>query len=419
MMDLGGYKPTASSKQPRMQSLGKNNNVVGCVFDFNVIVDSIVREKERASREESTPHTEESSSASSASVAPISTSSMSILDNDILKSTAAALNFDLSAFRTTPEAASSSSPTPPLTPSAGASSHLLTRSNARAQISRMPRKQLQRLSKINNVKANTRTDDMRSILLDLELDGLIVLHDGTGNSINLDDDDTSSAKGPSSDIRSKYAFALRAKLSGGLAGVSDLTEAKNEILKKGDASLNMQAKILAKDSASTNVNTSRWLAKSGVGSLLEFINKRSMKIAMIPGLDAQSDPKKFQKPTRLEMEKLQEQLSRVDIDYLCTKFKDKTTDDIVKEAADIVGTGFGNSDKNRVLVISDNDKLLLSARDLGYYTCLVRLPGGRHPSFTMNYTVENVEEVQEVVNEINGLSFNTVFSSRGKDFGGV
>ena len=65
-----------------------------------------------------------------------------------------------------------------------------------------------------------------------------------------------------------------------------------------------------------------------------------------------------------------------------------------------------------ILVVSDRDDYLRSARDLGIYTCRVRKKNMPRGNVTTNYTVEDVKEVEDVVNELNGISFNTVFNQQ-------
>ena len=60
----------------------------------------------------------------------------------------------------------------------------------------------------------------------------------------------------------------------------------------------------------------------------------------------------------------------------------------------------------RFVVVSDREDYLGAARDLGMYTCRVR-PKNRRLGITTNYDVDDIGSVQEVINDINGVSFNS------------
>ena len=66
----------------------------------------------------------------------------------------------------------------------------------------------------------------------------------------------------------------------------------------------------------------------------------------------------------------------------------------------------------QIFVISDQDAYLLQARDSGMLTCRVRPKNAPRGNVTTSYTVESISDVQNAVNDLIGISFNTVFSSR-------
>ena len=208
------------------------------------------------------------------------------------------------------------------------------------------------------------------------------------------------------DIRVKYAKKLRDRVDGGLAGVDVAKGKREEMLTKGDAGGHFAARSLA---AANTVSTSgsKWLATTGTGNLLSFLSKRSMMITLLPS------PRKMtlgeQETIRRDMESLTRQLPSIKFDLLL----DGVTESREDRAGLILGkiTDELETEPLTTLVVSDQDAYLKSARDLGFYTCRVRRQNAPRGNITANYTSESVEEVQDVVNELVGLSFNTVFSS--------
>ena len=69
------------------------------------------------------------------------------------------------------------------------------------------------------------------------------------------------------------------------------------------------------------------------------------------------------------------------------------------------------TDPISTLVVSDRDAYLRSARDMGMVTCRVRRKNAPRGNATTNYTAQDMGEEEDVVNELNGISFNAVFST--------
>jgi len=207
------------------------------------------------------------------------------------------------------------------------------------------------------------------------------------------------------DIRVKYAKKLRDRVDGGLAGVDVAKGKREEMLTKGDAGGHFAARSLA---AANTVSTSgsKWLATTGTGTLLSFLSKRSMKITLLPSPTQMTLVE--QETTKRDMESLKRQLPSIKFDLLL----DGVTESREDSAGLILGKITDELDTEPIttLVVSDRDAYLKGARDLGYFTCRVRRQNAPRGNITANYTSETVEEVQDVVNELVGLSFNTVFS---------
>lgn len=203
------------------------------------------------------------------------------------------------------------------------------------------------------------------------------------------------------DIRARYAAKLRKKVEGGLAGVELANSRKEEALTKGDAAGHLAARAIA---ASTTVSKSgsKWMASTGTGTLCSFLSNRSMKIALIP-IPGEEDRQK----TNDHMDLLARQLPTIKFSVLGIN-KDLN----INEASDILKhiTSELNTKPISTLVVSDRDDYLRSARDLGIFTCRVRKKNMPRGNVTTNYTVEDVKEVEAVVNDLNGISYNTVFN---------
>ena len=222
-----------------------------------------------------------------------------------------------------------------------------------------------------------------------------------------------STTSPHLDIRSKYASKLRNKIDGGVAGIDLMKYEKEEGMKRGDASLHLGAKALLstiEDAEGANVSSSRWLATTGVGKLLSFLTSRSMQIVLLPIPSTETNPQYDSDATRNldEMTALTKQLPHVHFDLLISdgrgrnKDSNNATEDIlsnVQSTLDIPPLQY--------LLVSDRDDYLRTARQEGMFTCRVRPTNARRGEVTASYNVEDVGEVEGVVNEINGISFNS------------
>ncbi len=71
----------------------------------------------------------------------------------------------------------------------------------------------------------------------------------------------------------------------------------------------------------------------------------------------------------------------------------------------------GDVEPIQFLLVSDRDDYLGAARDLNMYTVRVR-PKNKRRGLTTNYNVDDVGSVQEVINDINGVSFNSALKAR-------
>eukprot|EP00533_Pseudo-nitzschia_delicatissima_P008338 CAMPEP_0116087670 /NCGR_PEP_ID=MMETSP0327-20121206/5481_1 /TAXON_ID=44447 /ORGANISM="Pseudo-nitzschia delicatissima, Strain B596" /LENGTH=358 /DNA_ID=CAMNT_0003578741 /DNA_START=39 /DNA_END=1115 /DNA_ORIENTATION=+ len=206
------------------------------------------------------------------------------------------------------------------------------------------------------------------------------------------------------DVRAKYA----AKLKGGLAGIELAKSSVEETLVAGDAAGHLAARKLAiMGGAPTDGGSvaTRWLPSQAATQLLTLLTHRSIRIVLLPSLERKGDEKEPR------MEDFKSQLKNVVFDKLIPEFDNGDDSDAGIE--DALKKGILKEldvDPNKVLLVSQREPYLRVGRDMGMNICRIRPKNGRRGSITAHYTVESVGEIQDVVNEINGISFNTVLN---------
>lgn len=203
----------------------------------------------------------------------------------------------------------------------------------------------------------------------------------------------------SSDVRMKYASKLRNKVQGGVAGYERAKHEHSENLKRGDASGHLVARSIASQQSASK---QKWLASTGTGTLLSYVSNRSMKVALLP---IPNNPQQVDEGK--QMGDFCKQLgSQVHFDVLVKEGRQ------VKNVLESVMAQFGDVPNDATMVVSNRDDYLQAAKNLGLLTCRVQPLNSRRGNITAHYNVKNVPEVQEVVNEINGISFNAVSKAR-------
>ena len=136
-----------------------------------------------------------------------------------------------------------------------------------------------------------------------------------------------------------------------------------------------------------------------------------MKIALLP--IPQNTDKESNDAAARRMDDLEQQLPQVRFDLL-VKDGHLPPSDILGNVQDKTNVSSGS-----ILVVSDRDDYLREAKERGYYTCRIRPKNAPRGNVTTNYTVSEIKEIEDVCNELNGISFNTVFSGVGINHGGV
>jgi hypothetical protein len=202
------------------------------------------------------------------------------------------------------------------------------------------------------------------------------------------------------DIRNKYASKLRHRVEGGVAGLESAKQRQQDALIKGDAAGHLAARTVAMKSGGNN--ETKWMAMTGTGSLLQYVSNRSMKIALLP---VPSNEQAEQEAKR--MNDFTKQLPNVSFDVVLQD--GEAANDILMHLIEELEP----IDSLSTMVISDRDDYLRHAKETGMTTCRVR-PHANSPrgNVSAHYTVNSMAEVQDVVNDINGISFNAVFASK-------
>jgi hypothetical protein len=207
---------------------------------------------------------------------------------------------------------------------------------------------------------------------------------------------------PHEDVRAKYAR----KLKGGLAGIELAKSQVEDSMAKGDAAGHLAARKIAMQE--TPCSNSRWMANFGASKLLTYLTHRSIRIALLP------DPKRVGNTEQQQQEQdwmhdFQTQLKDVVIDVAAPSLQSSDAASLTKVLKESVLNEL-SMDPGLVLVVSDRDDYLKAAKDLGMLTCRLQPKNSRRVNVTAHYTSPSVEEVQEIVNEINGISFNAVLN---------
>src|SRR5210317_1183407 len=113
------------------------------------------------------------------------------------------------------------------------------------------------------------------------------------------------------------------------------------------------------------------------------------------------------------MTNLTTQLPKVSFDVLIPDGRRRghvgTEEQNEKTAQDVLANVLTKMDVEPIqfVVVSDRDDYLGAARDLGMFTCRVK-PKNKRRGLTTNYNVDDIGSVLEVINDINGVSFNSL-----------
>ena len=205
------------------------------------------------------------------------------------------------------------------------------------------------------------------------------------------------------DIRAKYA----SKLKGGVYGV-ELAKSKTEdALKGGDAPGHWAARKLAMQTSPSDASSpNKWMALSGTGQLLSYLTHRGIKIALLPNTRLK-DPQRQDTEFKY-MSEFNRQLKDIVVDAV-VPYDDNGTKGIESMLQQGVIHDL-DIHPNKILLVSDKDEYLSMGKDLGMITCRLRPKNARRGNIAAHFNAEDVASVQEVVNEISGISFSAVLN---------
>jgi hypothetical protein len=143
-----------------------------------------------------------------------------------------------------------------------------------------------------------------------------------------------------------------------------------------------------------------------------------MKIALLPIPRSQEktvteEEEATSNSTSKAMEELSHQLPQIQFHLLIKTSNGKDSANlIVRQVQDAMSKDHGILPIN-TLIVSDRDDYLREGRDMGFYTCRIRPKNLRRGNVTTNFTTETIAEVEDVINELNGLSMNSVLTGSG------
>jgi len=241
-------------------------------------------------------------------------------------------------------------------------------------------------------RESTRQDDL-SLLLGNEKENADVAHTLSPSPL--------AGAGAAGDIRLKYAKKLATK---GLHPHSVDRVHHSDEPGRGDAADHLAArKLVASEPVGVTISSggTRWMAQTGTGSLLQYLTQRSIRIVLVPP------------PTHSEQEN--QQLGKTMDDFVRQLKSDVVFDLVLKEGQETPETHVAKTlrelaidDPKFVLFVSDREDYLRAAKNAGLATCRIRPPKAPRGNLSTPYVVPAVPEVREVVNDINGISFNAV-----------
>jgi hypothetical protein len=405
MLDMGGV-PSASTTMKntvRLPNASKNSKVQAVVIDFELLVRTIQEQQDF------TQETKTTTTTTTAKTSTVPWSASVITPNvDQIQQVAKLLKVDLNL-------------------NDDQDSSLLSKSNSRSY----------------------KDDDLSTLLGDVvdkdspkdkkTMSPSATTTTTTSVTSNSSQDTSSSSMSMHQDIRAKYATKLHRKgVEGGVAGVELVKYQRDEALKRGDAEGHFAARAIASASGSSSSSSTRWMALTGTGKLLSTLTRRSMKIALLPrppvvavhnnhhhghgqkdadvsGSD--HNPWHDRSPNE-RMIDLTRQLKDVVFDVLVDLPPQSTTTSTTGSDSDpiIIKTMVQSAleqlalEPKVIVFVSDQDTFLKEAQELGMITCRIRPLNARRGNVSCHYTVENVLQVLDVINELAGISFNAVLN---------
>jgi hypothetical protein len=208
----------------------------------------------------------------------------------------------------------------------------------------------------------------------------------------------------SADVRAKYAAKL-AQRGAGLSGIELAKHQAQDKVKGGDAAGHLAARKRA--TTQTSAAGQHWMAGTGTGALLQYLTQRSMKICLLP-TTAPPPAKKDNDTARTEaqrMEDFERQLQSTGV-VISLSMKDADPDKVSQTIQTTLQKLDLQDNPIAALLVSDRDEYIRAAKEAGMVTCRIRPPNARLGNVSAHYMVPSIPQVKDVVDEINGISFN-------------
>ncbi|GMH93020.1 hypothetical protein TrVE_jg7773 [Triparma verrucosa] len=220
-----------------------------------------------------------------------------------------------------------------------------------------------------------------------------------------------AASAASDDIRAKYLKKLKDKK--GISAkeiLSSSTSSPSSQAPDSSFHLGLRSSIINSEALNdpNKYAASRWLPVNGMGKVCQYMTARSIRIGLLK-------PLKHNASYILgDANTFKVQLGdKVDFDYSFDENSEaqqslsKAMNDLDVEKSDVDTT-------SGVMVVSSCSETLKRARDANSYTVYIMPSSGRRCAISPNYNVNNIEDLRDVIDDVNGVSFN---SARKVDFG--
>ena len=222
------------------------------------------------------------------------------------------------------------------------------------------------------------------------------------------------------DIRAKYMAKLKAKRgidASQILGTPGKVGSTASSEQDSTFHLSLRSSIVSseKDSEPNKYASGRWLPVSGMGKLLQYVCSRSIKVGIMSGWPLLPSYKAG------DVMEYQRQLGMVDFDFVFDEGAAQDDEALVPASIQELDVESGSAgDLSGVMVVSQETRILKAARDANSYTCYVVPKSGRRCGISTNYTINSIGELRDVIDDVNGVSFNNVRRvDYGIDHGGV
>jgi hypothetical protein len=250
------------------------------------------------------------------------------------------------------------------------------------------------------------------------------------------------------DVTTKYRTKMLAKTGGALES-RKLYQDKG----KGDAeALNFSRSHLMRTQQVASTAGSKWMLGSGVSEVLEYLERRSMGIGLLPGFEtSQDDIKTFigQVPAAVKSVHVCDEIfdhqpsspaENVDSNAEMADTVPRPSSALSSFFGSIFGSSLSSPNKStrdraiyssrpavlapwrkciesyatsqsvttsQIVLVSDNNDVLRAGREACCYTVALNPPGERKVDVYCDSNVESISELKDIINHVNGISYRS------------